>query len=65
MYWGALDRQMAARLRRWAGHLDLQGVDFVEFPGLDHGACGTPEALERVVVPCLRHWFSRRLDRAW
>lgn len=65
LYWGAQDRQMAGRLRSWADHLDLEGIDFVEFAGLDHGGCGAPEALESVVVPCLDDWFARRLECRW
>ncbi|HET6873626.1 MAG TPA: hypothetical protein VFH70_02545 [Acidimicrobiales bacterium] len=47
LYWGAQDRQMAARLRRWAAHLDLQAIDLVEFPDSTTGGAaardpGTP-----------------------
>lgn len=62
LYWGAEDRQMAARLRRWAGQLELQGIDFLEFAGLDHGTCGSPATLENLVVPSLHQWLTDRLS---
>jgi pimeloyl-ACP methyl ester carboxylesterase len=64
-YWGSEDRQMAKRLRRTSEQLTLQDVDFIEFPGLDHGGCSTPESLESPVVPTVADWISRRLGPAW
>jgi dienelactone hydrolase len=64
-YWGSEDRQMARRLRRTSGQLTFQDVDFIEFPGLDHGGCSTPESMENPVVPTVADWISRRLGPAW
>jgi pimeloyl-ACP methyl ester carboxylesterase len=65
LYWGGQDRQMAQRLRRTREQLTLQDVDFIEFPGLDHGACGSPEAAESVVVPEVATWLEGRLGADW
>lgn len=64
-YWGSEDRQMAKRLRHARDQLPLQEVDFVEFPGFDHGRCSTPAALENPVVPTVADWISQRLGPAW
>ena len=63
-YWGSEDRQMAKRLRRLSEHLMLGDVDFLEFPGFDHAACNTPEALQSPVVPAIAEWVSQRLGPA-
>jgi pimeloyl-ACP methyl ester carboxylesterase len=57
-YWGSEDRQMAKKLRRTSELLTFQDVDFIEFPGLDHGECSTPESLEDPVVPTVADWIS-------
>jgi pimeloyl-ACP methyl ester carboxylesterase len=59
-YWGATDRQMATALRVSQQQLLLDGVDFVEFPGLNHPACNDREALETLVVPSVEEWITRR-----
>ncbi|MEX0874697.1 MAG: alpha/beta hydrolase [Actinomycetota bacterium] len=65
LYWGSEDRQMAQRLRRTREQLTLQDVDFMEFPGFDHGGCSSPEALESAVVPGVAGWLERRLGAEW
>jgi hypothetical protein len=57
LYWGSEDRQMARRLRRTRDQLEMQEVDFIEFPGLDHSGCNTAEALEHAVVPTVASWM--------
>lgn len=64
-YWGSEDHHMANGLRRVRDQLTLQDVDFIEFPGLDHGACNAPEALEHAVVPTVSNWISRSLGPSW
>ena len=56
---------MARKLRRASGQLTLQDADFIEFPGLDHGECSTPESLQDPVVPTVADWISRRVGPAW
>jgi pimeloyl-ACP methyl ester carboxylesterase len=65
MYWGGDDRQMARKLRRSQAQLMLEQVDFVELPGLDHGACHSSDALRRHIVPTLKQWITRRLGPSW
>lgn len=60
-YWGAEDRRMATKLRCMRGQLSFQEVDFVEFPGFDHGECNTPEALASPVIPAVTNWLSQHL----
>jgi hypothetical protein len=64
LYWGSEDRQMAKRLRRLSEQLMLGDVDFLEFPGFDHGACNTPEALQSPVVPAIAARAAHRLGPA-
>lgn len=59
LYWGGSDRQMASKLRRSSSALFVGQVDFVEFEGLDHGACNSSEALAGLVVPTIRDWMAR------
>jgi len=65
LYWGSEDRQMAQRLRRAREQLTLQDVDFIEFPGFDHGGCSSPEALAHVVVPAVAGWLEQSLGAEW
>ena len=64
-YWGGDDRQMAAKLRRSSELSFTRSVDFVEIPGLDHGACNTFEGLRDPVVPTVREWIDDRVGAAW
>lgn len=65
LYWGSEDRQMAKKLWLAQQRLTLQAVDFVEFEGLDHGACNTEAALTGLVIPAVVSWVARRLGQAW
>lgn len=58
MYWGSQDRQMATKLRDAERQLLAQGVDFVEFSGLDHRACNDRKELEATVIPTVVEWLS-------
>jgi pimeloyl-ACP methyl ester carboxylesterase len=64
LYWGAEDRQMAKKLRRTREEFAEQGVDFLEFPGLDHGAF-SEGVLADVVIPAVERWIGRRLGADW
>jgi pimeloyl-ACP methyl ester carboxylesterase len=64
LYWGSEDRQMAKRLRRSRERLDAQGTDFLEFPGLDHGAF-TDQVVGEVVIPAAVDWVERRVGSVW
>lgn len=62
LYWGSNDRQFAKKLRRSQRKIcSSSDVDFVEFPGLDHGACATRESLEELVVPTIEPWLAARV----
>jgi pimeloyl-ACP methyl ester carboxylesterase len=61
LYWGSDDRQMAKKLRRRQIQLLPSDVHFVEFAGLDHGACATRESLEEPVVPTIEHWLANHV----
>lgn len=65
LYWGSDDRQMASRLRRAEGDVFLQRVDFIEFTGLDHGACNDTPVLEHRVVPTVADWIASRVGDVW
>jgi dienelactone hydrolase len=65
LYWGGDDRQMTRKLRRAQTGLKVGDVDFVEFGGLDHAACNTPQALAEHVAPTIDAWLSRRVGRGW
>ena len=56
---------MAKKLWLAQQRLTLQAVDFVEFEGLDHGACNTEAALTGLVIPAVVSWVARRLGQAW
>jgi pimeloyl-ACP methyl ester carboxylesterase len=64
LYWGSEDRQMGKRLRRSRERLDAQGTDFLELPGLDHGAF-TQEVASEVVIPAVVDWVAQRVGLAW
>jgi pimeloyl-ACP methyl ester carboxylesterase len=64
-YWGSEDRQMAKWLRGTRDRDAQQNADFLELPGLDHGACNPPESRENPAVPAVADWISRRLGPAW
>lgn len=64
-YWGADDRQMAKKLRGLRGQLAFQNTEFIEFPGLDHGGCNTPETLTNPVIPSVENWLSQTLGSTW
>jgi hypothetical protein len=64
LYWGSRDRQMAKNLRRTRELLSGDCIDFVEFPGLDHGSFNEGVVAE-VVIPTFVDWVGGRLGRAW
>jgi hypothetical protein len=64
LYWGSEDRQMARRLRQVRDLLAFRGVDFVEFPGLDHGAFNERVTAD-LVVPTIVDWAARKVGDSW
>jgi pimeloyl-ACP methyl ester carboxylesterase len=64
LYWGSEDRQMAKRLRFARDLFSGHGVEFLEFPGLDHGAFSQQVRVD-LVIPAIEDWIARTVGPSW